>query len=91
MTPDKLMLPLASHNCNFVHRFLPRTRFNERSASEVLELSLVDNAELVFATLSATGRRVLQQGLSRGFETVRKFDQGVCPRLRPWRDGGFRV
>ena len=46
-------------------------------------LSLVDNAELVFATLSATGRRVLQQGLSRGFETVGEGDKSVRLRLRP--------
>ncbi len=32
-------------------------------------LSLVDNAEIVFATLSATGRRILQR-LQRGFDTV---------------------
>ena len=34
--------------------------FNERAARDALELSLVEDAEVVFATLSATGRRILQ-------------------------------
>ena len=34
--------------------------FSERAAKDALELSLVEDAEVVFATLSATGRRILQ-------------------------------
>ena len=41
-------------------RFLPNNNggssYRERAARDRLELSLVDNAEIVFATLSATGR-----------------------------------
>ena len=76
--------PLRPNHPTFA-RFLPRARFNVRGARDALELSLVDGAELVFATLSSTGRRVLQQGLSRGFDTVRGEPCTNLNKLQHWK------
>ncbi|GAX75224.1 hypothetical protein CEUSTIGMA_g2668.t1 [Chlamydomonas eustigma] len=50
-------------------RFIPNSYYNERAVSENLEVSFVENAEIVFSTLSATGRRTLQR-LEKGFDMV---------------------
>lgn len=45
------------------------TCLNERVVKEALELNFLEHAEMVFTTLSSTGRKVLSK-VTRGFETV---------------------
>ena len=45
------------------------SRFRFREVRDELEVSLVDSAELVFTTLSSTGRNIFSR-LTRGFDTV---------------------
>ena len=65
----------------------------EFKSREALEVSLVDEAELVFATLSSTGRKILS-GLKRGFDAVLIDEACQCSEvacLQPLIFGASKV